>query len=90
MKRIEKMAEENPTVDFSQVVDLKELDTIVEHVDLFEFKISDEIKQASQMSWHKALKWEAEYQLQQARIDACLAANPGSIDLNICDDLRGY
>jgi ATP-dependent helicase IRC3 len=55
IRRMEQLEQENPHTDFSQVVNVNDLETIVEKVDLFEFKLSDEIKQASTMSWHKAL-----------------------------------
>lgn len=53
--KIEQMAEKNPNVDFSKVININDLDSVVEHVDLFEYKVPNEIRSFSLLSWHTAL-----------------------------------
>lgn len=52
VKKLEEAAKEYPQIDFSKLVDIDELNTYIESVNLFEVKFSEEVLEGSELTWY--------------------------------------
>lgn len=53
---LEGAQEENPTIDFSKLDSLANLNQFIEQINLFDVKFSPEVESASELSWYPALE----------------------------------
>lgn len=59
VKILEAAQEEHPTVDFSQLGSIDDIDAIVEAADIWNVKFPEEVTNNSEMSWHRL--WDGSY-----------------------------
>lgn len=52
VKKLEEAAKEFPQIDFTKLVDIDELGTYIEKVNLFEVKFPEEVEQNSSLTWY--------------------------------------
>lgn len=55
VETLEKLKEENPTVDFSKLLDIGEAKAVIEAVDLFQVRFPPEVEANSELIWFKAV-----------------------------------
>ena len=56
VEQIEALQEENPTIDFSKMVSVDELKTIVQTVNMFEVRFPKEVEENSSLQWYRAVE----------------------------------
>jgi hypothetical protein len=50
-EKIEALQEKYPTIDLSQIVDVKHIDTYIESIDMFAAPYTEEVKELSKLTW---------------------------------------